>query len=344
MFVGSLVFTELPFHVIMCTMLIDTHCHLHDLEWFTPEQRAEFLQDAHTNDVKKIVCIGTNHADSLKARDFAAKHPGVYWTYGIHPEYATDDQDALRFSELVFLDSSSNGVGDEIRFGELELRSFQESPEDRMGNELRFSESGLSAFSGISATNEERTKRPEPRNDGREEACPEKHDNTDSQRQTPPIAIGEIGLDYHYDGYDRSAQIKLFEQMLQLAQDTNLPVSLHLRAAFADAFAVLDNFPKTRGVVHSFTGSKKDLKKALERGFYIGVNGLVTYTTPPLPPLDRILLETDAPFLTPVPFRGTINKPGYVKQIAAYLATKLGVTELNIAEQTTKNAQQLFKI
>lgn len=158
-----------------------------------------------------------------------------------------------------------------------------------------------------------------------------------------PVAIGEIGLDYHYDGYDRTAQIHLFEQMLQLAQDLSLPVSLHIREAFDDAWPILDNFPYLTGVVHSFTGGKKDLKKALARELYIGVNGLATYTTPPLPPLEKMLLETDAPFLTPVPFRGTINKPGYVREIATYLSEKLGVAEVNIAEQTTNNAKQLFQ-
>ena len=198
------------------------------------------------------------------ALDFATQHDGVYWTYGIHPEFADANI-------------------------------------------------------------------PTPR-------------KADSPLGTGLIGIGEIGLDYHYDGYDRAAQIQLFERMLQLAQDQDLPVSLHIREAFSDALAILDNFPSIKGVIHSFTGSKKDLKKALERGFYIGVNGLATYATPPLPPLDRILLETDAPFLTPVPFRGTINQPGYVKQIATYLATKLEVTELEIAEQTTKNARQIFRI
>ncbi len=279
-------------------MLIDSHCHLHDLQWFTPDQQAEFLQDAHESGVEKIVCIGTNHEDSLKARDFAATHDGVYWTYGIHPEFVNT------ISEVSELVSSP----------------FQESPE---------------------ATAEDEDARP-PQRRADATSCPEKDGSVGSE--TLLIAIGEVGLDYHYPGYDRSAQIKLFEQMLQLAKDYGLPVSLHIREAFTDAFAVLDNFPETRGVIHSFTGSKKELKRAFERGFYIGVNGLMTYTTPPLPPLERILLETDAPFLTPVPFRGTINKPGYVKQIAAYLATKLEVTELEIAEQTTKNARQIFKI
>lgn len=244
-------------------MLIDTHCHLHDLEWFTLEQQREFLQDAHECGVEKVICIGTNHQDSLNAHNFAQTHDNVYWTYGIHPEFAGTEQ----------------GLRDDTAL-----------PMDKL------------------------------------------------------VAIGEIGLDYHYDGYDRNAQISLLEQMLQLALDNDLPVSLHIREAFPDIFAVLDNFPQVRGVVHSFTGSKRQLCQALDRGFYIGVNGLATYATLPLPPLERIVLETDAPFLTPVPFRGTINKPGYVQQIATYLAEKLGVAETNVAEQTTQNARKLFQI
>jgi len=284
-------------------MLIDTHCHLHDTVWFTPDQQADFLQSAHAAGVAKIICIGTNHQDSLQARDFATKHENVYWTYGIHPEFAPSEN-------LVF---------------------------DREGKYRPFFETVRSV------TSEEEAAR--TRNDGlRERRVEKKDDSYTSRLNAMPVAIGEIGLDYHYDAPDRSAQIKLFERMLQLAQDQNLPVSLHIREAFTDAFAVLDNFPRVTGVVHSFTGSKRDLKQALARGFYIGVNGLVTYTTPPLPPLERILLETDAPFLTPVPFRGTINEPRYVKQIATYLATKLGVTESAIAEQTTNNARQVFPI
>ena len=177
-------------------MLIDTHCHLHDPEWFTPEQSELFLQEARKDDVQKVICIGTNPQDSGVARDYANAHDDVYWTYGIHPEFASQP-------EMLVMP---------------ELSSFRESPE-------------------ISNLN------------------------------SRLVAIGEIGLDYHYDGYDRTAQIRLFEQMLQFAFDLNLPVSLHIREAFSDALAVIDNFPKTRGVVHSFTGSKKDLRQGLERGF-----------------------------------------------------------------------------
>ena len=279
-------------------MLIDTHCHLHDLEWFTPEQQIDFLDSAHSHDVEKIICIGTNHEDSLNARDFALPHDGVYWTYGIHPEFA--NQPGLSVMS--------------------EALSFWESPE---------------------ATAEDEAARHPQRRAGAT-ACPKKINDPDITEKL--VAIGEIGLDYHYDGYDRIAQIKLFEQMLQLAVDNDLPVSMHIREAFPDAFAIIDNFPQIKGVVHSFTGSKRQLCQALERGLYIGVNGLATYSTLPMPPLERIVLETDAPFLTPVPFRGTINKPEYVQQVAAYLAEKLGVAEVNIVEQTTQNARQLFQI
>lgn len=244
--------------------LVDSHCHLHDQEWFTPEQAEDFLCKAAENNVRQVIVIGTDPEDSLNASNFAATHPNVFWTYGIHPEFA------------------SKVTGD-IRL-----------PQDF-------------------------------------------HDKL-------PVAIGEIGLDYHYEGHDRHQQIQLFEQMLQLAQDHNLPVSLHIREAFADAWPVLDNFPELRGVVHSFTGSKRELREALSRNFYIGVNGLATYSTLPLPPLEKMVLETDAPFLTPVPFRGTINSPAYIRNIADYLSKKLGVAEVNLVEQTTKNARQLFQL
>lgn len=250
----------------MPSYLIDTHCHLHDQEWFSPAQAETCLENAHAADVQQIIVIGTDPTDSEHAQKFTIEHKNVYWTYGIHPEY-----------------SNHHDVSQLVR------------PTDWA-------------------------------------VC--------------PVAIGEIGLDYHYEGYDRDAQIRLFEQMLQLAIDLDLPVSLHLREAFADAWAVLANFPSVRGVVHSFTGSKKELRTALERGFYIGVNGLVTYTTPPIPPLERILLETDAPFLTPKPYRDTIktNQPSYVKAVAACLAEKMGVAESTIAEQTTQNARSIFRL
>ncbi len=276
-------------------MLIDTHCHLHDPEWFTPDEQRNFLRQAHANTVEKIICIGTNHEDSCKARDFASQHDDVYWTYGIHPEFASSRAD----------------------FGDI-----------------------FASVSKLLAANGERAKQEVPITTGNDAAGFEQ----EKKFRQDPVAIGEIGLDYHYESYSRVDQIKLFEQMLQLALDYNLPVSLHIREAFEDAFAVLDNFPQIRGVVHSFTGSKRHLKQALERNFYIGVNGLCTYTTNPLPPIDRMILETDAPFLTPAPHRQEKNGPQYVKIIAEYLAETLQLPIERIAKTTTQNAEALFSL
>ena len=153
------------------------------------------------------------------------------------------------------------------------------------------------------------------------------------------------GIDnsYHYEGYDRDAQIKLFEEMLQMAIDNDLPVSFHVREAFSDFFAVVGNFPKIRGVVHSFTDSKKVLKRILdETDFYVGVNGLATYSTLPTPPLERVLLETDAPFLAPIPHRGETNEPAYIAEIAKWLAEKLDISVEEVAKTTTDNVFNLF--
>ena len=164
-----------------------------------------------------------------------------------------------------------------------------------------------------------------------------------------PVAIGEVGLDYR-EGAPRPGvsgknnQIKLFENMLQLASDRELPVIFHVRDAFSDFFAVLNNFPKITGVVHSFSDSTENLRKSLEKGFFIGVNGLATFADIPLPPLERTLLETDAPFLTPKPFRGTINEAAHIKDICAYLSRVKGVSEQEMAQITTENARKLFRL
>ena len=131
--------------------------------------------------------------------------------------------------------------------------------------------------------------------------------------------------------------------MLQLAVNNDLPVVFHVREAFADFLPVVRNFPGVRGVVHSFTDNKKVLKRILnETEFYVGVNGLATYSTLPLPPLERILLETDAPFLAPVPHRGETNEPAYVAEVAKWLAGRLGVPVGEIAKITTDNTTELF--
>ncbi len=157
------------------------------------------------------------------------------------------------------------------------------------------------------------------------------------------VAIGEIGLDYHYP-HDKSAQIRLLEYLLQLAQDFSLPVVFHVREAFDDFWPILDNFHLVPSVLHSFSDNRANLDIALKHNLFIGVNGLATFANIPLPPLEKIILETDAPYLTPKPFRGKINEPSYIKNIAEWVAGKFNVSTSRVAEITTQNAEKLYKL
>jgi len=169
------------------------------------------------------------------------------------------------------------------------------------------------------------------------------------------VAIGECGLDYHQykgevAGGRKDLQQKLFSEQLHMALDHNLPVIIHCREAFDDLFAILNELPKIpRGVVHCFSGGLQDLRVIQEMGLYVGIDGNVTYskqlsTIVPHIPLSMLLLETDAPYLTPVPHRGTRNEPKYIPLIAQEIATLQKKEIAVIMEETTKNAQALFSI
>ena len=158
------------------------------------------------------------------------------------------------------------------------------------------------------------------------------------------VGIGEIGLDYHFDGYSREMQQELLQALLQLAQDSKKPVSFHVRDAFEDFWPIFDNFHLVTSVMHSFSDSKKNLKEALNRDLYIGVNGLSTFADIAHPPLERIVLETDAPYLTPAPFRGKMNMPGYVRNIAEWASEYYHCDLDEVAKITTANAESIFKI
>lgn len=165
------------------------------------------------------------------------------------------------------------------------------------------------------------------------------------------VAIGEIGLDYFYNHSPREDQIAVFEEQLQLALDLNLPVSFHVREAFDDFWPVLANFPKIRGVLHSFTDNRANAEKGLEKGLFIGINGISTFTKVEEQaelyrtlPLEKIVLETDAPFLTPKPFRGKMNEVGYVELVAEWSAKQRNITPEEVATETCRNTRELFNI
>lgn len=165
------------------------------------------------------------------------------------------------------------------------------------------------------------------------------------------IAIGECGLDYFYDFSPKEAQQELFKFQLDLAKKQNLPMIFHVREAFDDFWRIYDQYSPIRGVVHSFSAGPSELTGILDRKLYVGLNGIMTFTkkTDQLAaakavPLKNLLLETDAPYLTPYPYRGTINQPKYVRNVAEFLSSLRGEGLEQLASATTKNAADLFGV
>ena len=251
-------------------MFVDTHCHIHDSEFFSAEAAEEVYRRAREANTA-MLCIGTSQPDSRAAVEFTKIHDKTWAVVGVHPHEAKD------------------GMAD---IGKL---------------------------------------------------LAEKHASI--------VGIGEIGLDYYYDHSAKAEQIAALEQQLQWAVDYDLPVSFHVREAYEDFWPVFDNFHGIRGTLHSFTDSQTNLDKGFERGLYVSVNGISTFTKDAAQqklfagiPLERMLLETDAPFLTPAPYRGTINEPTFVKEIATFHATLRGISLRDVEVATTTNANALFRI
>jgi TatD DNase family protein len=165
------------------------------------------------------------------------------------------------------------------------------------------------------------------------------------------VAIGETGLDFHYNHSSKQDQLALLRLQLDLAVEHNLPLIFHVREAFEDFWPVYDSYNGLRGVVHSFSTDSTELKKILSRGLYVGLNGIMTFTkradqleAAKLIPSNKLVLETDAPFLTPAPFRGTICESKHVRVTGEFLATLRGESLEALAAATTKNAEKLFNI
>jgi TatD DNase family protein len=164
-------------------------------------------------------------------------------------------------------------------------------------------------------------------------------------------AIGEIGLDYYYEDIPRDIQQQAFRMQMALAQELDLPVIVHERDAHNDGLAIVKEFPKVKGVFHCYSGSAEMARQLVNLGWYIGFTGVLTFKnarkaveTAASIPLDRIVLETDCPFMAPEPFRGKRNHPGYLYRMAEKLAEIRGISVEEVHATTFENGKRLYRI
>lgn len=171
-------------------------------------------------------------------------------------------------------------------------------------------------------------------------------------KQNPKVkAIGEIGLDYHYEDIPRQRQLEAFRDQMALARELDLPVIVHEREAHQDGMAVVDAFPQVTGVFHCYSGSLEMAKELIKRGWYIGFTGVLTFKNTRKAvevareiPLERIVLETDCPYMSPEPFRGKRNDPGKLYRMAQALAQIRDVPVEQVEAITFENGKRLYRL
>ena len=265
-------------------MLIDSHCHIHDVDYPLPAESV--LKLAAESGVGGVVTMSGAMADLASALEFATKYHQVYGvtTYaflGVHPHEASN------------------------------------LPKNYLATIRQLAIEHKAVVRGI----------------------------------------GEIGLDYYYDLVSHQLQIKTLKEQLELAHELALPVSMHIRSgkggdAFCDLKQILQALPfAVRGVVHSYTDNLANLEWVLDYGLYVGLNGIATFNRDPelmqvyaKMPLSRIVLETDAPYLAPKPYRGKPNQPSYIAQTANWLANQRHLSIERVADQTTQNVRRVYNI
>ena len=165
------------------------------------------------------------------------------------------------------------------------------------------------------------------------------------------MAIGEIGLDYHYEDNPREVQQHAFRLQMELARELDLPVIIHEREAHEDGMKIIDEFPQVTGVFHCYSGSAEMAKELVKRGYYVGFTGVLTFKNARRAveaaasvPLERIVLETDSPYMSPEPFRGKRNDPGRIYRMAERLAEIRGLRVEEIQHITVENGKRLYRM
>lgn len=310
---------------------VDTHCHIHFPDYeLDPD---EVITAATAAGVDRLLCVGCTLPDSAAAIDMATRHENIWASIGLHPHeakiYVNDSAALQKFRELAKKHARLSHV-DEMQ-GDSEKRT---EPYRQYGK-------GVSEL----ATQQFAT------STGRVGGSAVKQ----ASAVRKVVAIGEAGLDFHYMHSSKEDQEKLLRFQLDIAVEHSLPLIFHVREAYDDFWRIIDEHrsagQQMRGVIHSFSASPKELEDVLSRGFYVGLNGIMTFTKDKRQleaaksvPLNKLLLETDAPFLTPVPFRGTICQPKHVRVTAEFLSRLRDEPLEELAAATTHNALELFKL
>lgn len=319
--------------------LVDTHCHVHSVDYPVPIEDV----DAHNaeNGVEYLIVVGCDAADSRRAVDLAADRTNTWAVVGQHPHEAKFGEEPLKqIRALVEQDRASRrSLPSQVSTVSKPGGEGALAPKTRAGEAENGGEKPVPKSSDASSPPFFNSPKTVEIEEGGE------------RRRRKIVGIGECGLDYFYGHSTKEEQEKALRYQIELALEYDLPLVFHVREAFDDFWPIFDSYAGIRGELHSYTDNSANLSKAIERGLYIGVNGIMTFTKNDWQlevartiPLDKILLETDAPFLTPVPLRGKVNEPAHVLQIATFISDLRQMPLSDLAQHTTTNARQLFSI
>ena len=298
-------------------ILTDTHCHIHSSDYPLPV--AEVEARAAENNVDYLICVGTDVADSELAVEFVQNRKNHWASVGQHPHEAK-----YGVAPLVKLRALLEAQAGEAKNGSEKPGHAKIVPSDASSTPFLVP----------------------PKTVGTQEGAERRR-----QGAGKIVAVGECGLDYFYGHSSKEDQEKALRYQMELALEYDLPLIFHVRDAFDDFWPIFDSYPGLRGVLHSYTDNQINLNKALERGLYVGVNGIMTFTKNDWQlevaraiPLEKIVLETDAPFLTPAPIRGKVNEPANVMLTARFMSELRHVSVEELANLTTTNARHLFSL
>ena len=302
--------------------MIDTHSHLDGPEF--AEDLEQTLLRAKAAGVEKIFVPGICWADTPRLLEICNTHAGLlYPMVGLHPENIMDEDyhEVLEKMERLIAESVAETEGMNIASGESEGMNIASAESEGMNAALAESE-------------------------GMPYAC-KKH-----IAKAPIIGIGEVGLDLYWDDTHKSEQMEVLESQLQWAEKYRLPLMIHSRNAHAELMEIMERHRSSNltGVFHCFTGTPDEARDLLSfPGFMLGIGGVVTFkkstlreTIKEAVPLSRIVLETDSPYMAPVPNRGKRNESAYVKNVAEMLADVFGLDLHTIVLHTTENALKVF--